>query len=333
MLKLALVGCGAISAMHLLGIREGTSRIRVTAAVDVDPGAAGSVAEQTGAAVYASLEQALAEGDFDAVDLMLPHQLHEEAAIACLRAGKHVILEKPMAPTVESCGRILAAAKQAPGRFLVAENAQYWPDVVAARELIDAGEIGELVTARAQIFFPPMQAYYGGERPWRLRGDAAGGGVAMDTGSHWIRPLRMWLGEVDEVVAALGHPFEAMESESLVRSLLRFRSGRVASFDALLTEAPIAPETLFRITGSRGEITIDGLGNVTLYGSGSRGGRRVGEPGGYLKSYAAEFADFERVLLDGEAPAAGPEAALGELRTALAMYRSAESHGWEKVWD
>ena len=79
-LKLAFVGCGAISSMHLMGIREGAPRIDVTAAVDTDLERAKSVAEPTGAAIYSSLEQALAEGEFDAVDLMLPHHLHEEAA-------------------------------------------------------------------------------------------------------------------------------------------------------------------------------------------------------------------------------------------------------------
>ena len=79
-LKLAFVGCGAISSMHLLGIREGAAQIEVTAAVDTNPEHAKAVAEQTGAAVYSSLEQALAEGDFDAVARMLPHHLPEEAA-------------------------------------------------------------------------------------------------------------------------------------------------------------------------------------------------------------------------------------------------------------
>ena len=335
-LKLALVGCGAISKMHRLGIQDGAPRIDVTAVVDTDPERARAVAEETGAEAFESLGDALARGDFDAVDLMLPHHLHESAAVRCFEAGRHVLLEKPMAPTVAECDRILAAAAQAAERhgtlFMVAENAQYWPDVVTARQLVEAGAIGDVVTARAAIFFPPMPDYYGGDRPWRFDHKAAGGGVAMDTGSHWIRPLRMWLGEVDEVVAALGHPFEKMESESLVRSLLRFESGVVASFDALLTQAPLVPEPVFRITGTAGEIAIDGLGGVRVFDEQSRGGRVEGEPGGYMQSYAGEFSDFEAAVLDGRPLAAGPESALGELRTALAMYRSAETHSWEKVW-
>ena len=330
-LKLALVGCGAISKMHVMGIRAAAKRTEIAALVDVDRARASALAAETGGAVFGSLDEALARGEFDAVDLMLPHQLHESAALAAFARGKHVLLEKPMAPTPEACARILAAARKAGTVFMVGENAQYWPEVVRAQELLARGAIGDVVTARACIFFPPLAAYYGGEQAWRLRRDAAGGGVAIDTGSHWLRPLHMWLGELDEVVAAFARPFARMQGESLVRALLRFRSGRVASFDALLSEAPLAPELLFRITGTAGEIAIDGLGRCVVYDAEHRKGLPVGEPGGYLQSYAGEMADFEAAVLDGKPLAAGPEASLGELRAALAMARSVESRGWEKV--
>jgi predicted dehydrogenase len=336
-LKLALVGCGAIAKQHLLGIREGAPRIEITAAVDPQRERAEAVAKEVGAEAFASLDEAFKRGEFDAVDLMLPHDLHESIALRCFEAGVHVLLEKPMASTLDGCRRILAAAASAAERhgsvFMVAENAQYWPEIVAARTLIEAGAIGEVVTARAAIFFPPLADYYGGPSPWRLDAKAAGGGIAVDTGSHWIRPLRMWLGEIDEVVAGLGHPFETMQGESLVRSLLRFRSGVVASFDALLTEAPLASELLFRVTGRRGDLTIDGLGRVFVFDSADRRGRQEVESGGYMKSYPGEFADFEAAVLDRRPLAADAAYSLGELCTALALYRSAETRSWEKVWE
>jgi predicted dehydrogenase len=332
-LKLALVGCGAISAMHLIGLRDGAKRTQVTAVVDTDRAKAEAVAKQTGARVFTSIDDALRNGDFEAVDLMLPHDLHEEIACHCFAAGRHVLLEKPMAPTPDSCAHILETAARVGTVFMVAENAQYWPEVLTAKRMLDDGAIGEVVTARAAIFFPPMEMYYGGDRAWRMEKRSAGGGIAMDTGSHWIRPLRMWLGEVDEVVAALGRPFERMEGESLARALLRFESGAVAVFDALLTEGGIAPDSLFRITGKQGEITIDGMGRVKLYDGTDPKGQVVGEPGGYMRSYAGEMADFERAVLDRKPLDAGPESSLGELRTALAMVRSGESRRWEKVWE
>ena len=122
-LTMALVGCGNIARAHWRGIRNHAPRIKVTAVVDPNVDNAASMSERTGAAAYSSLSQALSEGSFDAVDLMLPHDLHEEAAIEAFGAGKHVLLEKPMAPDLASCERILEAAEVANTVFMVAEQA------------------------------------------------------------------------------------------------------------------------------------------------------------------------------------------------------------------
>ena len=329
---MALVGCGAISRVHLPAIREGAPRIDITAVVDADRARADAMARETGARAFTSLDEALARADFEAVDLMLPHHLHEEMAVRSFAAGKHVLLEKPLATTLDACDRILAAWKRAGTVFLVAENTQYWPEVLTVGRLLEQGTIGEVVTARGSFAIPPLPAYYGGDGAWRLDNAVAGGGIVIDAGSHWIRPLRMLLGEVDEVVGALGRPYAAMQGESLARALLRFRSGVVAVLDGLMKEGPFVPEPMFRITGARGEITIERPGRVVLWDADHRDGQQIGDVGGYQQSYPGEFADFAAAVLDGTPLAAGPEAALGELRVALALYRSAETRRWEKVW-
>ena len=331
-LRLGFVGCGAIAEWHLNAIEAAVPRVRVVAAIDPNPENARRIADRAGATPYASLTAAIAAGGFDAVAIMVPHHLHEAVAIEAFAAGLHVLLEKPMAPTLDACDRILAAARDAGTVFMVAENAQYWPEVVFAREVIESGRLGEIITARACSFVPPLDEFFGGDEPWRFSATAAGGGVAIDTGSHWLRPLRMWLGEIDEVVAALGYPFPGMEGESLCRALCRHHDGRVSAFDVLLAPGPLGPEPLFRITGTGGELIIEGIGRVKIFdGSEPRG--EVVFQGNYLQSYEGEHTDFAAAVLDGTTPAAGPEVALGELRCALAMYRSAETKRWEPVWE
>ena len=134
-LNMAFVGCGAIARYHLDGLLEHATNVRITACVDPDPEKAQAYAAETGGQAFTSLEEALEHGDFDAVDLMLPHDLHEDLAIQCLQAGKHVLLEKPMAPTLDACDRILQVASQTDSVFMVAENAQYWPEIVEAKKL------------------------------------------------------------------------------------------------------------------------------------------------------------------------------------------------------
>jgi UDP-N-acetyl-2-amino-2-deoxyglucuronate dehydrogenase len=331
-LHTAIIGCGAISHWHLDAIDRAGVPITVTAAIDPDPANAQRIADRTGATPYASLHDALEHRDFDAALVAVPHHLHEPVATEALRAGLHVLLEKPLAPTVDACERILAVAREAGTVFMVAENAQYWPEVLTVRDLIADGAIGDVITARAATFFPALGDFYGGDSPWRFSAAAAGGGVVIDTGSHWLRPLRVWLGEVDEVVAALGHPHPGMEGESLCRALLRFESGVVAAFDAMLTTGAIANQPLFTVTGTKGECTVEGSGWVKLHDGSDWKGTRVGEQGGYLQSYEGELHDFARAVQRGTPPAATAEYALGELRLALAMYRSAQTKQWEKVW-
>jgi predicted dehydrogenase len=256
-----------------------------------------------------------------------------------LGARRHLLLEKPLANTLGACERILAAARESGCVFMVGENAQYWPDVLLAKKLLDAGAIGRAVTAHVHLFSPPLPQFHA-PGSWRLSRELSGGGVALDTGSHFMRPLRMWLGEVDEVVAAMERPFAAMEGESLARALFRFRSGVVASFSLLVAEGALAPQDTFRITGTRGELTI--AAGVKLFDAEHPRGTSIqpdlpeamaNVPAGYMASYAGEFVDFARAIRDGKPLDAGPEVAVGELRIAQAMERSARTKRWEKVWD
>lgn len=331
-IRIAFVGCGAIAQAHWRGIRTHVPRLRVTATVDIDPSRAAAMASATGGQAFPSLSIALAHGDFEAVDIMLPPHLHEESAILAFQAGKHVVLEKPMATTLAACERILVAAKKAGTVFMIAEQAQYWPHAVKAQQLIHDGEIGEIITARAM--FSEKVGKPSGDRPWRYSAEITGGGICFDGGLHRIRPLRMWLGEVDEVIATLGHPIESMEGESQAHALFRFKSGVVASFGAIINYDMDGVSEEFSVMGSEGTIVIEHghEGRCLLYEKDTPQGRNFLPEGKYGDdAYGLELADFASAVLEGSALAAGPEESLGELRIVLAMYRSARSRQWEKV--
>jgi predicted dehydrogenase len=332
-LRLGLVGCGAIAEWHHDAIDRRAERSRVTATVDPDRSRAEALAARSSAVAYTSLDEALAADAFDAALVMVPHHLHEDVATTVLSAGRHLLLEKPIANTVDAAERILKAAATTEVVFQVAENAQFWPEVVEVQRLIAEGAIGDVITARSWHCAPPMGDFYP-DGAWRLSAGAAGGGVAVDTGSHWLRPLRMWLGEVTDVLAVTGHPFDRMEGESMVRSLCRFDSGVVASFDVTLTPGAAALEPFFQVTGTKGELVVEALGEVRLW-DGTAGTELTGEVvarGNYMHSYGAQIQAFEAAVLDGAEYPVPPEFALGELRAAQALYRSAESGRWEPVW-
>ena len=331
-INIAFVGCGDIAHAHWRGIRTHAPQLRVTAAVDIDTSRASAMAAMTGGQPFTSLEAALAGSDFEAVDIMLPPHLHEEAARVAFAAGKHVVLEKPMSTTLESCERILDAAREAGTVFMVAEQAQYWPDVVKTQGLIRDGAIGEVVTARA-IFSERVEKPSGG-RPWRYDAMMTGGGICLDGGLHRIRPLRMWLGEVEEVIATLGYPIELMEGESQAQALFRFASGVVAGYSALISYAVDGVGEEFSILGTAGTIVIEHgrEGRCLLYNREAPEGRDVLPDGKRRRdAFGLELADFAQAVHEGTSLAATAEDSLGELRTVLAMYRSAKSRQWEPV--
>ena len=336
-LNIALIGCGGIAQSHWRGIQTIARRLNVTAVVDENSQAARNMADQTGATAFTDLDRALESGLFEAVDIMLPHDLHEATTRACLEAGLHVVLEKPLAATLDSAERILALATNYPAQvFMVAEQAQYWTDVIEARKLIDQGAIGEVLNAKA-VFYDPMPSteIQDPPFPWRYSLAQAGGGLAIDGGAHWIRPLRMLLGEVDEVIAQTGRHFKAMEGESWAQAIFIFESGVSALFDAYNASGPIGPVDWFRVLGTDGELVLQGGpdAHLVLFDRDNPNGKQImpSNPG-RRDSFGHELADFSSAVLEGTPLAATAEYALGELRTALAMYRSMQTRKWEKVW-
>jgi len=334
---------------------------------------------------YLRSQVALAEGDFAAVDLMLPHHLHLPLSVLCFNAGKHVLLEKPLAAKLDDALKLLAAGREAVARgqvFMVAENSQYWNEVRCAKAAIEKDRIGEVLSARA-IFngtftegddartetadvtksYATLDGEGGdAEKPWRFDAAATGGGICIDGGAHWIRPLRILMGsEIKEVIGVCQRPFDKMEGESLGRALLRFESGRVAYFEATLGEQVYGPDQSWRVLGTKGEIVVDGDG-VRLYSKEHAKGLELFETppeyqrltdlgvdisfeglamplAGYHASFGHELADFADVCCRGATPSvptdsklSQSEHALGEMCTALALYRSAKTNTWEAVW-
>jgi UDP-N-acetyl-2-amino-2-deoxyglucuronate dehydrogenase len=330
-LKLAFLGCGGIARDHLLGVQQYASRIQVTAAIDLDQDKAQAVSAATGAHVFTTLEQALAEGQFDAVDIMLPHHLHESTAVTSFEAGKHVLLEKPMATTLDACERILESARRAGTVFLVGEHAHYWPEVARAKQLIEDGAVGRVFTARATAPAQLDPYWFPNAQCWRFDKARTGGGITIDGGSHYVRPLRMWMGEIDEVVATMGHPLTPMQGESLVQALLRFESGDSAMFEFMIVDTVLGAEAMWRITGTRGQLAIYRDRGLWLHDAEHRDGIQVLESRGRAAAFGLELADFAAAVLDGKPLAAGPEESIADLRAALAMYRSVQSKRWKKV--
>lgn len=151
--------------------------------------------------VYDDYEQMLGRADVDACLLLVPHHLHHSIAVACLQAGTHVLVEKPMAVSVRAARRMVEAAKRVGRVLAVAENARYHLSTRAVRWVIDEGLLGDIqMTLSIQIGNPVWGPNkIAAKTPWRHQKLLGGGGASVDMGPHFFNRFRYWAGEIDRI--------------------------------------------------------------------------------------------------------------------------------------
>ena len=238
-----------------------------------------------------------------------------------------------MAHRLDSAFRILDCARRSDQIFIIAENSQYWPEILKVRELLLRGVIGEVVTAKASfsqaserdIFDSYSILHSGSEsKAWRYSLTATGGGITIDGGIHWIHPLRFWFGEIIGTFSKFSYPHPLMEGEGLSQAVFTFEHSVTAIFEGILTEKTVfSKDYPFRITGTLGEIVFDPEGNgVYIFDQEHPKGVQVLNEHGYINPFYHQFHDFYSCVSAGRIPDASAEYALGEMKVAIAMERS-----------
>jgi predicted dehydrogenase len=152
-LRVGLIGCGSISRVHLKGFSAHPELGRIVALCDVEESRARSRAEEFGleVPVYTDAQGMLEQADIQGVDICLPIMAHEEVAVAAALAGKHILIEKPLTNTLQQAKRVVAAAEKAGVTLMVAHNQRFRRRHMMMKELVEAGKIGRIVSARADI--------------------------------------------------------------------------------------------------------------------------------------------------------------------------------------
>jgi myo-inositol 2-dehydrogenase / D-chiro-inositol 1-dehydrogenase len=223
----ALVGLGKISDAHFLGWREAKdAEIRIV--IDSDPTRAGAKAREYHIPEFATdLQTVLERPDVDIIDLAVPHFLHAPYSIAALKAGKHVLVEKPVATNLSDAEEMIRTAKSTGKKLMVAEPIRFSPSHKRADRLIREGELGEpfLFTTRAEFYVPPSR-FQGVNTGWRSDAEKIGGGVLLESGIHNIATATFLMGDVESVVAFRGKQTRAeITVEDTMSVLFRFKNG------------------------------------------------------------------------------------------------------------
>ncbi|MBT7204952.1 MAG: Gfo/Idh/MocA family oxidoreductase [Deltaproteobacteria bacterium] len=344
-MKLALIGCGRIAAVHAESViqyaADSKHPIEIVALIDTNSVNAEKFKSTYNLAckIFTQLEDAVRETALDSVIISVPHYLHEDLALRAFSQNLNVLLEKPMAHTLDSAFRILEQSRRSDQIFMIAENSQYWPEILKVNDLLSDGIIGEVVTAKASFrqasdkdIFDSYCVLPGSteSKAWRYSVAAAGGGITIDGGAHWIRPLRFWFGEIQETFCKFSYPHPLMEGESLSQAIFTFEKPLTAIFEGILTEKTVfSKDYAFRITGTQGEIMVgpEGYG-VYVFDQAHPDGFQLFDRHGYISSFYHQFHDFYSCVVSGKTPDASAEYSLGEMRVAFAMAKS----NIEKMW-
>ena len=270
-LRLAIVGCGWAGRRHAAVSKAAGAEVIL--AIDTDLERAEALASSyPGARAATDLRRALDHPAVEAVSLCLPHHLHAEAAIQAAQAGKHLLVEKPIAATLDEADGMIRAADEARVTLMVAETVRFHPLYLTLQDLIRSGVIGKpaLVQVTRQAY---LRQSFLEERPWFLDAKQAAGGIMMSGGVHDFEALRMLLGEVESVYALRApQRFLEMEGDDTSIAALRFRSGAagtlVESFIMKSLDTAAGPEVhTLRIDGDLGSLAARDSRPIRLFAS------------------------------------------------------------------
>jgi predicted dehydrogenase len=327
-IKVGLLGGGGIVDAHIRGYRAYSDLIEVTAVADVVVETANRRAAELGAAAYTDFRQMIAEGEFDAVDICLPHHLHAEAIVAAARAGKHILCEKPLCLTVEQSQQVQRAVSAAGVTLMCAHNQLYLPVVARAKELLDEGVLGTVYEVRTTDSF--YNDFHPDSMGWRASVATSGGGELMDTGYHPTYVMLHFAGASPVEATALlsRHRLNFMEGEDSAQMLVRFDNGVVGHLVTSWAYDPPPRTERFSIIGEGGTLDSDGL-SLTLTPRGSRSETHDFEA---VDSYALEIGRFAECLQSGTRPLHTEREGIDVLRLILAAYEGARTRTIAKVF-
>jgi predicted dehydrogenase len=342
-LRVGIIGTGRISDLHAIEYLQNKDA-RIVAVCDAkrsnaeERGRAWGVAEER---IFENYHDLLALPDVDAVEILLPHHLHHQAVLDAAAAGKHISVQKPMALSVAQADEMVQAAKRAGVVLKVFENFIFYPPVQRARELIDAGEIGDPLTIRIKSNAGISQSEW--QVPfeavaWRFNPEQNGGGpLVFDDGHHKFALAWHFMGMADEVHAWIGRtevgPGAFLDSPAIVS--WKFPGNRFGSLEVVrsaeleMETQHYAQDDRIEITGTKGVLWITrGHGKmldvppVILYRN-----RRTftfsDMPVGWEHSFINSTRHFIHAMLSGEAPLLTGEEGRELLRFTLAAQQSA----------
>jgi predicted dehydrogenase len=331
-LRFGLIGCGRIAPHHARAL-EDLPGAELMAVVDVIEERAYRFADDYGADPYTDYHDMLQRPDIDVVNICTPSGMHAQMAIDAANAGKHVLVEKPMALSLDDADRMIAAARANHVKLCVSFQNRYNPPIQDLQAVVQSGKLGKLRLANVTVRWYRTQEYYedGWHGTW-----AMDGGALMNQSIHHVDALVWLMGEPLESVfaysATLAH---RMEAEDTIVAVLRFASGALASIEASTITFPTDLEGSITFLGETGTVKVGGVAlnrkelwkidgeldqEADILNTNQADPMNV-----YGTSHPRVFADMVAAIREGREPFINGEQGRGALQAVLAIYESART--------
>jgi predicted dehydrogenase len=332
-LRIAIVGAGAI-AQRNAAEAAGSGAATVAGVFDINTKVARDMAKKLGTTVFTSYDEVVGSRSVDAVLMSTPHHVHRSMTEQAAAAGKHVLVEKPLATTLEDAEAMIAACRRAGVGLTVNYSFRYLPQIIKARQLVQDGALGDIVGIQIISHQFKDRGYWMGARSnspddWRASREKCGGGFLIMTVCHNVDWMYYVSGlkatRVYSEWATLASPGDV---EDIISISSRWGDRAVASLSAssIMRGADFGEE---RIWGTNGTMIIGRDGSLSVYSTRPFDGRRPGQMHVYKKfptvSWTGEWIrEFVNAVREGRDPAVGSREGWENLAFILSSYRSME---------
>lgn len=233
--KVLLIGAGSICRTHIDAFEGLDGRAKIVGVVSLHISSAEKVIaeKKLDARAYTDYKEALANEECDIVSVCTPPDSHCEIAVHCLNAGKHVLVEKPMAPSLAECDEMIAAAQASGRKLAVVAQSRFLTAVYRTKRLIDSGRLGRLLYSQVNSFWYRGKSYY--DLAWRGQWKSEGGGCTLVHAVHHIDLLQWMTGMPKSVTAVIGNvAHDNSEEEDVSMAIFQYADGSLAQLTASL---------------------------------------------------------------------------------------------------
>lgn len=258
MLKFALIGCGRIAVRHsnLLGNGE-IKGAKLVAVCDIVEEKAKKIGEEFNVPYFTDYHEMMSTVDLDVVSVLTESGYHAKHVIEIAKYQKHIVVEKPMALTLEDADAMIEECQRFGVKLFVVKQNRFNVPVIKLREAMEANRFGKLVLGTVRVRWCRPQAYYD-QDSWRGTW-ALDGGVLTNQASHHVDLLEWMMGEVESVQAMSRTALVDIEAEDTVIVNLRFKNGALGIIEATTATRPKDLEGSLSILGENGTVEVGGF--------------------------------------------------------------------------